>query len=287
MNKSQEKKVIGIFGYPLGHSISPIFQQAALDNVGINARYETWSVPPESFQGFLEDIRMNNFIGANVTIPHKETVIGYLDELDANAEKIGSVNTIVNRDGRLIGYNTDSYGFLRSIKRFYPRLDFSKKSALVIGAGGAARAVIYSLLDKKINSIIIANRTISRAKALADEFNKEINVGTIGISSIELRSAAINSSLIVNCSSVGMKNSDSESLLLLDRSAIRSDCIVFDLVYNPVVTPLIQLATDAGANVIGGLGMLVFQGAASFKLWTGQCPPIDVMLEAAQNALAN
>ena len=125
-----QKKVIGILGYPLEHSISPVFQQAALDSVGIAANYEAWSVIPENLQGFLDDIRRNNFIGANVTIPHKETVIGYLDDLDTNAEKIGSVNTIVNRDGRLIGYNTDSYGFLRSIEKFFPLIDFRKQSVL-------------------------------------------------------------------------------------------------------------------------------------------------------------
>ena len=286
MNNFQAKKVIGILGYPLEHSISPIFQQAALDSMGIEASYETWSVLPENFQGFLDDIRMNNFIGANVTIPHKETVIGYLDELDPNAEKIGSVNTIVNRDGRLVGYNTDSYGFLRSVEKFCPQIDFPKQSVLLIGAGGASRAVLYSLIEKGVDSIIVANRRISRAKILAKQFSKGINVSTIGISNVELRSAAINSSFIVNCSSVGMKNGDSESVRLLDRSAIRSDCIVFDLVYNPVVTPLIQSATDAGANVIGGLDMLVFQGAASFKLWTGRRPDIDVMFEAAHKALA-
>ena len=281
-----QKKVIGILGYPLEHSISPVFQQAALDSVGIAANYQAWSVIPENLQGFLDDIRRNNFIGANVTIPHKETVIGYLDDLDTNAEKIGSVNTIVNRDGRLIGYNTDSYGFLRSIEKFFPLIDFRKQSVLLIGAGGASRAVLYSLIEKGVGSIIVANRTISRAKTLAKQFSNGIKVGTIGISDVELASAAINSSFIVNCSSVGMKNGDSELLRLLDSSAIRSDCIVFDLVYNPVVTPLMQLAKNAGADVIGGLDMLVFQGAASFKLWTGLHPNIDVMFEAAHESLA-
>jgi len=275
---------LGIFGHPLSHSISPVFQQAALDELKINASYEAWDVPPSSLVGRIEELRNPIYLGANVTIPHKESSIKLVDELDPLAEKIGSLNTIVNRKGKLFGYNTDADAFLKALK-LTESFEPTDANVLIIGAGGAARAAVCSLLEFNISRLVIANRTVDRAISLGKYFSSSIEVLAIGMNDSRLTEYARKSSLIINCSAMGMKNGSAEQLSPLGSAAIQEGALVCDMVYNPTMTPLLVEAEKSGASTVGGLPMLIYQGAAAFELWTGTSPPIAVMFRAAEKAL--
>lgn len=275
---------LGILGYPLGHTISPAIQQAALDHLGIEARYESWEVPPERLAEAVEGLRSPDFLGANVTVPHKEAVIPLLDSLDGWAETVGAVNTIVNQEGELRGYNTDSYGFTRGLEE--ASFDASRARVLIIGAGGAARGVALALAGMHVSSIAIANRTVERAEKLARELQSKVpNAKTVPLESGILCPVALRSDLIVNCTSLGMRHSLEEGATPLCAGCIPGGALAYDLVYNPLDTPFLREAGRAGARTTGGLRMLVYQGAASLKLWTGREAPVEVMMEAALMAL--
>ncbi len=278
---------VGIFGYPLGHSMSPALQQAALDDCGLDALYEAWPTPSEKLEAAVNSLREVNCYGANVTVPHKVAVIGMLDRLDPQTEAIGAVNTIVVEGGEeLIGYNTDIHGFLTSLSS-QAGFDPAGKRVLLLGAGGAARAAGNALAQKGVRSMHIANRTVSRAEALAAELSGlGASADAIAIDSPELKERCEVADLIVNCTSIGMQGSSDEGRSPLPEGWIPGGCLVFDMVYNPEVTPLLAQAQKAGAETLGGLPMLVHQGAAAFEMWTGMSAPIDVMMEAARKAMA-
>lgn len=278
-------KHVGIIGYPLGHSISPLFQQAAFDARGLDVRYEVWETEPAQLPVAIQGLRKPSNLGANVTVPYKEVVLPFLDGLDELAREIGAVNTIVNRDGQLTGYNTDADGFMKALRQdggFEPE----GKRAVLLGAGGAARAAAFSLVNAGVRSLIISNRTLERARALASDLKPsgaEIDALTWG--SEQLNEALAACDLVVNCTSVGMKHSATEGQSSLPARLIPKQALVYDLVYNPIETPLLVAAKKAGAHILGGLAMLVYQGAAAFELWTGDVPPIDIMLESAREKL--
>jgi len=276
---------LGILGYPLGHSMSPVIQQAALDHLGIDARYEAWPVPPEGLVEKVEGLRSPDVLGANVTVPHKEAVIPLMDSMGEWAERVGAVNTIVNRDGKLRGYNTDSYGFVQGLKE--ASFDASGASVLIIGAGGAARGVVLALANMDVHAIAIANRTLERAQRLADEIGVMVpHLKVLSLDWDALRASALQSDLIVNCTSLGTKHSPQETVTPLWAEHIPQRALVYDLVYNPPETPFILEAKRAGARTMGGLTMLVHQGVVGFKLWTGKDAPVEVMMKAAESALA-
>ncbi len=278
-------KYIGIIGYQLGHLISPLFQQAAFDALGLDVRYESWETEPAQLQRVIQGIRQPSNLGANVTVPYKEAVLPFLDGLDELAREIGAVNTIVNREKQLLGYNTDAEGFLRALRQdggFEPE----GKRAVLLGAGGAARAAAFSLVKAGGRSLVISNRTLERAQALASDlepYGTEIYALTRG--SEQLNEALATCDLLVNCTSVGMKHSATEDQSSLPAEMIPRQALVYDLVYNPVGTPLLMAAKRAGARVLGGLAMLVYQGAAAFQLWTGEAAPIDIMFKVARKGL--
>ena len=276
--------LVGIIGYPLGHSVSPVFQQAALDHHRMDARYEAWETPPEELEGRLRSLRSPDMLGANVTLPHKEAVIPYLDLLTPEARRTGAVNTIVHTGDGLEGHNTDIPGFLRALREdgeFEP----SGKRVLLLGAGGAARAVAYALVGQGIAGLSIANRTVERAQSLVSDLDTPI------ATALALDAAALSTldgwDLVVNCTTLGMHHSAAENETPIPASLIPPDTLACDLVYNPQETPLLRAAAQAGARTLGGLPMLVYQGAEAFRLWTAREPPIDVMFDAARRALAN
>jgi shikimate dehydrogenase len=283
---------IGLIGYPLKHSISPDFQQAALAYHKLDMRYEAWEVRAEDLPATVNKLRQPQNLGANITVPYKEMVIDLIDEVDEFARIIGAVNTVVNRSGRLKGSNTDSSGFLKALREdagFEP----SEKKVLILGAGGAARAIGFSLVQEKVGTLVFTDLYLEKAKNLAGALVKfaadsqaKINIEAVQLSSANLAKVAVQCQLIVNCTTVGMKYSPEESLSPLTSDLISRDALVFDLVYNPSQTPLLRMAEAAGARTIGGLPMLVYQGAASFKLWTGREAPLDIMCIAARKALA-
>tara|TARA_B100001123_G_scaffold272235_1_gene302942 strand:+ start:4565 stop:5413 length:849 start_codon:yes stop_codon:yes gene_type:complete len=277
----QMDRVLGIIGYPISHSISPIFQQAALNYLGIEAKYLAWETPASNLSERINSLKESPVIGANVTVPHKQSVLPLLNDLSKTARAIGAVNTIVNDQGVLYGHNTDVYGFMKSLQI---EADFHSngKSALVLGAGGSAKAIVYGLLGDGIKKLVISNRTPSRAVQLKKELGNPENVLVAMPESTDMLH---HHDLIVNCTTLGMKNGPGEDKSPISLQHISETSLVYDLVYNPQKTPLINQAMEIGAQAISGLTMLIYQGAEAFRLWTGINPPTDVMLQAAEKAL--
>jgi shikimate dehydrogenase len=283
---------ISLIGYPLSHSISPYFQQAALDYYGLDIRYEAWEVSPEKLEAAVAELRQPQNIGANVTVPYKEAVLPLLDQIDGLASLIGAVNTIVKKGDGLWGFNTDAYGFIEALRKeggFEPE----GKMVVILGAGGVARAASFALVQAKVKTLLIVNRTLERAEGLANSLS--LYISRVGLQSEVTVSPwqSLSSSrffdrcqLIVNTTTIGMKHTSQEGQSPLSREIIPRGILVYDLVYNPSPTSLLRQAQDAGANVLGGLGMLVYQGAASFELWMGRAAPLDIMSQKARESLA-
>ena len=272
----------GIVGYPLRHSVSPVFQQAAFDHLGIDAKYIAWETPPNDLAERMESMRGPGLLGANVTVPHKQAVVPFLDEVSQAAQDTGAVNTIVNQEGRLTGHNTDVTGFLRALQ-VDAGFQAPGKRVLVLGAGGSARAVVYGLLKQGASRVTIANRTMERAHRLIQTLGSPRNAETVPLGMTETSSEW---DLIVNCTTLGMRHAPGEKETPLPSNAISANSLVYDLVYNPQETPLLQAAAKAGARTLGGLPMLIYQGAEAFRLWTGREAPVEVMFQAARRALS-
>ncbi len=282
-------KSVGIIGCPIRHSISPIFQQAALDYYGIDAIYEAWEVEPPSLPEYIRQLRSLNTWGINVTVPHKEAVIPLLDRVNDFASAAGAVNTIINEDGNLVGHNTDGVGFLKALEdngHFQPQ----GRKVLVLGAGGSAKAVALALSSREVTEVAIANRTLERATRLAEIISThgtDVDAMSLTDSTGTLVRKAAESDLIVNCTTLGMKYGLDEHSSPMRSEQIPATALVFDLVYNPIETPLLREAKRAGAATLGGLAMLVYQGAASFEMWTGKKAPVEIMLKVAKEALGS
>jgi len=281
---------VGLLGYPVRHSVSPAFQQAALDHCGLDIRYEAWEVEPDRLAEAVARLRTPDHLGVNVTVPHKEAVMPLLDEVDERAQRIGAVNTVVRRGDRLVGYNTDAGAFMRALREtgFEP---FGRRAA-ILGAGGSAKAVGYALLEANIARLTILNRTLGRADALKSYLKQqsmflgregmEIAVGPLDEGAGDMLSAC---DLLVNCTSVGMLHGPGEGCSPIAEAIIPERAFVYDLVYNPPSTPLLQAARRRGATILNGLPMLVYQGAAAFEMWTGREAPVDIMFAVARKVL--
>lgn len=273
---SGKTRILGIFGDPVGHSLSPVMQNAALQAAGIDAVYVPFHVLPEQLPAAVAALRALQIRGINATIPHKEAICPLLDELDTDAALIGAVNTVVNQDGRLIGYNTDGAGLVASLKQ---DLDFDpvRKDILVLGAGGAARAAIVALARQGCRRVIIANRTLERAHRLADTFQEKLTGTTFAVISTaetEMKNAVESCDLILNTTSIGLQGDAFDSFPWNAVSSVKS---CYDMVYCRGGTPFVIRATECGALAANGLGMLAAQGELAFQLWTGQAPPSGVM----------
>ncbi len=275
----------GIFGYPIRHSISPAMHNAAFEHIGIDAVYEAWETAPNDLAAGVAALRGENYLGANVTVPHKQAVMEHLDEIDDLATRIGAVNTIVNRSGRLIGSNTDALGFINSLSG-EAGVSVSGLDVVLVGAGGAARAAAYALADEQAGTLTIANRTVERARSLAEELRRAgVETTAFSIAAPEFMLACKRADLIVNSTSVGMLHGPAEGESPIPSDAISPGCVVYDMVYNPPNTPLLTDTERAGAQGVGGLPMLVYQGAAAWSRWTGREAPVEVMFQAAKDAL--
>ncbi len=280
---------VGLIGYPLGHSISPPMQQAAFDNLGLDVRYELWETEQDKLAEIVEEIRQSSKLGANVTIPHKETVIPLLDKLDSLAEEIGAVNTIVERDGKLVGFNTDAGGFLKAL-RDEADFDPNGKHVVLLGAGGVARAVGFALAGAGAKSLSITDIETERISKLTLDIQEKYNGNKLQIKALkhnsgEFAGAIWDCDLLVNCTPIGMKHSDSENNSPVEAALIPKGALVYDVVYNPIETRLLADAKKRGARTLGGLSMLVYQGALAFELWTGKEPPVDIMMSKARESL--
>ncbi|MDP9381811.1 MAG: shikimate dehydrogenase [Chloroflexota bacterium] len=288
---------LGVIGYPIKHSISPAFQQAALDALGIAARYERYEVSPQDLSSFLGGVRGGEWMGVNVTIPHKQAVMSLLDEVEPLAAAIGSVNSVVRRDsGDLWGCSTDVSGFVSALEETGYSVEDSR--AVVLGTGGTARAVLAALLQNGAASVTVLGRSLERGQELL-ECMAQLPFDTAGttldttrwdlddpaFNPESLTDLLWNSNLLVNTTPFGMVGGPEEGESPLPTFLLHPNLTVFDAVYNPIQTPLLERARARRARVVSGLEMLVYQGAASFKLWTGEDAPIDVMKKAAREAL--
>ena len=279
-------QIVALLGHPVAHSISPRFQQAAFDALGLDVRYEAWDTPPADLPVAMERLRSHELMGANVTIPHKEAVLRLVDRLDPLAERVGAVNTVARRDGRLHGANTDVTGILRALED--EGVDVRDRHVVILGAGGAARAAVVAMRKGGAARVTVANRTLERAEALVPLGGSDLPVRAVPLdaSSERLRAALRSASLVIHSTSLGMRHGPDENASPLPPGLLISAQAAFDFVYVPERTPFLEAAAAAGARTIGGLAMLVHQGAESFRLWTGIDPPIEVMFEAARTALA-
>lgn len=264
-----------VMGWPIAHSRSPLIHNHWIRQYGIpNAIYERMAVAPEDLAATLRGLRDMGFIGANVTVPHKETVFAALMRHDAMARRVKAVNTIVMTDQGLEGRNTDGYGFMANLVDRAPAWKAAAGPAVMLGAGGAARAVAASLEDAGAPEIRIVNRTPSRAAALAQDLGLK-NVIVYGLEA--LSEALSGANLLVNTTTLGMKG---ESELAIDLSPLSRDALVTDIVYTPLETGLLRLAREAGLQVVDGLGMLLHQAVPGFEAWFGIKPQVTAELRA-------
>ncbi len=275
--------ILGIVGHPLDHSVSVPMHMSAIFTLGIDYVYLSFDILPENLSHAIGQFKRENIKGFNVTIPYKETIMPYLDDIDERASRIGAVNTINNESGRLKGYNTDGTGYLTSLREqtgFDPR----GKQVLLIGAGGAAHAVAYALLEAGAGHLTIANRTREHADMLCRHLGVYFPGGllrSIGMDEIN-EGDHTQSDLVVNTTSIGMKGAGD---ITMDVTGLGKHAVVSDIVYNPLETGFLKRARAAGLAIHDGAGMLVHQGAESFRLWTGLRPPVDVMRQAVLKAL--
>ncbi len=278
--------VLCIFGDPVAHSLSPVMHNAAFAALGLDMAYVPFHVLSKK-SGDLKDavraVRSLGILGLNVTIPHKEKVIKYLDVLDDHARAVGAVNTVVNRKGMLIGYNTDGEGYLASLKE-QTGMNPKGKNVVIIGAGGAARSILYSVLRRRPRSVVLANRTEKRAAALAREFGRRlgVEVATAPLERKALKEHAARAHLVVNTTSAGMNG---RGTVAFPVEELHPGAAVSDIVYAPLETAFLRKARARGLKTSDGLSMLVHQGALGFRLWTGKKAPVDVMRKAALGVL--
>ena len=277
---------VGLIGWPVEHSLSPAMHNAAFRALGLGWRYDLLPVPPGHLETAMAGLSAGGFRGANVTVPHKSTVMTYLDRIDDAAQSIGAVNTVSLQGRRWIGHNTDAAGFVHALRA--GGLEPAGRQALLLGAGGAARAVAYALAGARC-TVVIHNRTARRAAELVDDLRRlgldapvTWSPGELALDELDLARF----DLLVNATAVGMWP-NREDTAWPDELPMPAHWTVFDLVYNPLETRLLRQARRAGAKTIDGLGMLVWQGALAFELWTGQKPPLELMRAAALQTLGS
>ena len=276
-------RLVGLIGWPVAHSGSPAMHNAAFAALKLNWSYVPLPVRPEALAAAVAGLAALGFRGANVTVPHKEAVVPLLDSLSPEAARINAVNTIVvKEDGRLVGHNTDVAGFIAALRQagFSPE----GRSAVVVGAGGAARAAVHALLAAGAARILILNRSGGRAEKLISELGTDERVQVLPLIPEALVESARDADLLVNATPVGLWPKTEESIWPME-VPVPARITVFDLVYNPVETLLLRQAREGGARTIPGLGMLISQGAAAFRLWTGIDPPLDTMRAACVRTL--
>jgi shikimate dehydrogenase len=267
-------RLAGVMGWPVSHSLSPRLHGCWLERHGIDGAYLPLPVAPEHFAQALRVLSQLGFAGVNVTIPHKESALDAIDEASALASRIGAVNTVIRRDdGSLYGENTDGYGFLENLRAAAPAWRADAGPAVVLGAGGAARAVVVALLDAGAPAVRLVNRTLERAEALAEAVEGPVSV----VSWVGREDALAGAALLVNTTALGM---DGKAPLVLALDSLPAHAVVNDLVYAPLETPLLAAARQAGHIGVDGLGMLLHQARPGFAAWFGVEPEVDDALRA-------
>ena len=279
MEIDPKTKIYGLVGHPLEHTASPAIHNAAFRALGLNAVYLVFDVEPTMFEDAIKGLKALKVCGFNVTIPYKERIIPLLTHVDPSAARVGAVNTVKLDGGSLIGYNTDVAGFLAPLLEL--NLKLNEITALILGAGGAAKACVRALLDAGCRELIVLNRSLERALNLSKQHSNKLKVGPLNEES--LKEALSRATLVVNTTPVGMYPNVDESII--PKALLRSNLIVYDLVYRPPQTKLLKEAKEVGATTIPGYKMLLEQAAESFRIWTGLEPPKEAMLKALKMEL--
>jgi shikimate dehydrogenase len=279
---SGKTRVYGVIGDPIEHSLSPAIQNAAFTHLKLDFVFLAFRVKPAELEDAVRGMRGLGIHGLNVTMPHKKALTAFLDELDPTAKFLCAVNTVLNDEGRLRGFNTDGMGASNALQG--NGITLSGKKVLLLGAGGAAKAIAFQLA-KEVNDLVILNRTAKKAKELAESLNQALGKKVKGaaLSPNAVQENLRDSDVLINATSVGMHPNASQSPIPPEQ--LKPDLTVMDIVYNPVETKLAKDAKAAGARVVSGVEMLVHQGAASFEIWTGCKAPVEVMRKAALQQL--
>lgn len=260
-----------ITGSPVSYSRSPLLHGYWLKAYGIDGDYGREEVPPAQAADFYRSLAARGYAGCNVTAPNKEIAFSVLDEADESAVILGSANTLWLEDGRLYGASTDGYGFIANLDATVPGWDGEQKLALVLGAGGASRAIVHALVQRGFERVVLANRTIERAEAIAAVFGPKV----VPFAFDKAADVLADADILVNCTSLGMKGA---APLTVDLSHLKPEAVVSDIVYVPLITPLLKTAAERGFRTVDGLGMLLHQGVPGFERWFGMRPEVTAEL---------
>ena len=269
---SAKTKIFCVIGHPISHSFSPLIHNYWFKNLGLDSKYIALNVDPNQLKQATKGLKALNIEGFNITLPHKEKIIRLIDNVDSLAQDIGAVNTVKNENGYLIGRNTDAIGGKQALLDAGCQIE--NQNVLVLGAGGAAKAICFALVDV-IDNLVIANRTLKRATILAKELmkKKDIKIKVINIFAPTLKKELENIDLLINTTPIGIYPNKGQSPISKD--VLHNDLFIFDLVYNPLETQLLKDATSIGCKSLGGLDMLINQGALAFEWWTNKKPNIN------------
>ena len=274
------KQLYGVIGNPIGHSLSPLMHNDAFEHLSIDAHYHAFLVEEETLGEAVKGLKALGALGFNVTTPHKVSIMKYLDEIDPLAKQIGAVNTVVHRDGKLIGYNTDGIGYVRSLQSI-SKEPLHQKRVLLLGAGGACRAIYFSLADVGIKEIDIANRTVEKAEQLIAGCKAKVTSHALSLEQATEKQE--NYDVIIHTTTIGMHPHVQHTPLQI--RSLKQGTIVSDIIYNPFETKLLHDAKAKGAIVQNGIDMFVYQGALAFEMWTGHMPDIDRMKQLVMRKL--
>jgi shikimate dehydrogenase len=283
MEISGRTKLCCVIGDPVEHSLSPVMHNAAFKELNLDFVYLAFTVRKDELRNAIAGARSLQVHGLNVTMPHKTAIMKYLDEIDSTAKSIGAINTILNAEGRLVGYITDGVGAIKALKENGVGLE--GKKLLLLGAGGAAKAIAFHAAQE-VEELKILNRTAQKAKELAEALHKKFDKRISGnsLSSEIIKKELEDTDILVNATSVGMHPNVDQSLV--NSSWLRPSLCVMDIIYNPLETKLAKDAKSVGAKIVSGIEMLIYQGAASFEIWTNHPAPVKVMKEAVLNKLS-
>lgn len=271
--------LIGLLGYPLKHSRSPHMHNTAFEKLGLDYVYMAFEVQDGLIKEGLDAMKILNAKGCNVTMPHKQKVVELLDEVSEDAKIIGSVNTVYNDNGKLVGYNTDGRGFVKALKE--EGVDFQGKKIVMVGSGGAARAVAIQLAFDGAGEIVMMNRTLTTAVEIMDTINTNIPTSkgrALEIDETVLKEELKDAIVLINCTPLGMKSTIDQSIISTS-DTLHKDLFVADIVYDPLKTKFLSIAEEAGCRTMNGINMMIYQGALAFKIWTGEEMPVDHIKE--------
>jgi shikimate dehydrogenase len=283
MKVSGKTQVCAVIGDPIEHTLSPVMHNAAFDHLKLDFIFLAFRVKTSMLENAVRGVRGLGFRGLSVTMPHKQAVTRYLDEADEMVKFLGAANTVLNKNGKLVGFNTDGVGALKALTE--NGLSLTGKKLLLLGAGGAAKAIAFSL-TKEVKELAILNRNSRKAAELAEALNHAYGKKVVGdsLSPALIRKNLQDADILINATSVGMAPKVNQSLV--EPEWLKPGLIVMDIIYNPIETKLVKHAKAADARVISGVEMLLYQGAASFEIWTGRPAPVNVMRKAILNKLS-